>query len=99
MYRRRVRLLEQRPRVTGQELAWLRPWSGPAVFALGDLWFPEVVGRRRSRAEVLKALGFPQESQGPQHPLLPAQAHPLGHVAFQTLPRSSQLPSPALEGF
>lgn len=30
--------------------------------------------------------------------LLPAQAHPLGHVAFW-IPRSAQLLSPALEGF
>lgn len=61
----------------------------------------EVVVPRGSREEKQQnrgsmGTGLPT---GPQHTPSPSSAHPPGHVAFWMLPRSFQLPSPALEGF
>lgn len=63
--KKRVRFLGQRPKEKPGRSSH-GYGLGPSVFPLAELWFPEVV-EERSRTEALKALGFPQESRGPQH--------------------------------
>lgn len=100
MYRRKeLSFWDRGQKKTGQEFAWIWPWSDPAVFPLVESWFPEVVGEEKKQNRGTEGTGFPQENQGPQHHSF-SQFRPILLVmCFWMLPRSVELLSPAREGF